>query len=71
MFSLKYTHPKEGPMENLFTLNERATALAICRALFDKGQRPRLVERSYDNPCVRVLFDHKNVSKKRQPRKAA
>ncbi len=72
MFSLKYVVKGESN-EMLFTLKERATALAIAREKFDKGQRPRLTERAYDSPLVRVLFDYRNVEKKRKPgqRKAA
>jgi hypothetical protein len=62
-------HPKEGPMEALFTENERQTALAICRSIFDKGQRPRLISKTHDGE-FKTLFDYRNVQKKRKPKAA-
>ena len=48
MFVLKGTHPIEGEMEQLFTLNERETAIAIGREWCRIGWRPRLLLKSWD-----------------------
>jgi hypothetical protein len=48
MLVLKGTHPIEGEMEQLFTSNERDTAIAIGREWFRNGWRPRLLVKSWD-----------------------
>lgn len=48
MFVLKGTHPVEGQVEQLFTVNERDAALGVGRAWLSAGWRPRLLFKSWD-----------------------
>jgi hypothetical protein len=57
MLVLKGTHPIDGEVEQLFTDNERETAIAIGRAWQSEGLRPRLLSKSW-NGQFRWLTSH-------------
>ncbi len=58
MLILKLFVRGEGFVENSFTLKEKATALHVAQREYARGNQPLLVEKTYNNPCVRILFDY-------------
>jgi hypothetical protein len=49
-----------GPQEQLFTHNEKATAVAIAKRWHAKGWKPYLFSKTYDGD-FKVWYDHKTA----------
>jgi hypothetical protein len=61
---------REAYREFEFTLGERALALGWAKLWDERGECPRLVVRTYNDPEQRVLYNWRNTAK-RQKKEAA
>jgi hypothetical protein len=52
-------HPREGELQQFFTLNEKDTALAIAKTWQERNWQPVLLQKSY-NGKFRFLFSYRN-----------
>lgn len=57
--------------EFVFTLGEKALALSWATLWDERGEKPVLVQKTYNNPQVRVLYNWKTRAKAKQQKKAA